>query len=656
MSQEIHRLQTTNGGLQGDVSNLRQERARLVREVKGHLGQCHNSRALTRTARILAFSHRLLKLLDWIPPLTSVIPSTAAPPTTGHTAAPPPTGHTAAPPPTGHTAAPPPTGHTAAPPPTGHTAAGPPALPVGLQQSPRPAASHLHAVPVADTSSSLCPGIVDIRHRSGDFGLQPALHRSIHSSGRQQESSVPHQARAVDGKAVFGGRRLQIDVAAAAAFREGVERCHRRLQSPVWATASPVPAAPHGGPPQGRVQPSAMSPPSSPPPHASSQPATPTVHHPPPASLNLSAVSALVPASPLPIHPVPALSSCSLPVSPCSPVWPPSAVCAVRRGSGIERSHFLKDSCTPDPPLQAEIPGPQGATVRADGVTPSKDPALRSPVLPKKNPFLRLMITSPPEPSSHSPRIPKKDPALRSPVLPKKDPALRTSGLRSPTIPKKDPAFRTLVVNHPASSASANGRPAAGESGVSRRGPVGGGAWATPTDVCSDQLAPLNLSKRRRSEDLASLTMAGVGEAAGRQTGSGWSFLHTWIPAPAPSRCAQHASFVLTICQLDNQFAKAVRCQQDNQFAKAVRCQQDNQFAKVVRCQQDNQFAKAVRCQQDNQFAKAVRCQQDNQFAKAVRCQQDNQFAKAVRCQQDNQFAKAVRCQQDNQFAKAVRM
>ena len=202
------------------------------------------------------------------------------------------------------------------------------------------------------------------------------------------------------------------------------------------------------------------------------------------------------------------------------------------------------------------IKRPQSLDLRGAGIIPKKDPALRgSPLIPKKDPALRSPVIPKKDPALRSPITPKKDPALRSPVIPKKDPALR-----SPLTPKKDPALRSPVIEQsplpsaassslltfPSSSSSSSASTSLlRSSGVFKRGPVQRvasfhGVSASQTTAggsgSGEQMAPLNLSKRRRSEDFGSaclVTGAGdfhAGSLFGDQGGSGFSGLHTWPP------------------------------------------------------------------------------------------------------------------------------
>ncbi|KAL8592636.1 hypothetical protein ACOMHN_026566 [Nucella lapillus] len=147
---------------------------------------------------------------------------------------------------------------------------------------------------------------------------------------------------------------------------------------------------------------------------------------------------------------------------------------------------------------------PQSLDLRGVGIIPKKDPALRSPV------------------------IPKKDPAMRSPVIPKKDPALR-----SPTIPKKDPALRSPIIETslvpPVTATSSS---ALRISGIFKRGPVQRVAsfHGVSGQNAVEQETPLNLSKRRKSEDYGSMADE-QNSSDGQQ--SGFSGLNTW-PPPGP--------------------------------------------------------------------------------------------------------------------------
>ncbi|XP_076442232.1 uncharacterized protein LOC143281129 isoform X2 [Babylonia areolata] len=141
---------------------------------------------------------------------------------------------------------------------------------------------------------------------------------------------------------------------------------------------------------------------------------------------------------------------------------------------------------------------PQSLDLRGVGIIPKKDPALRSPV------------------------IPKKDPALRSPVIPKKDPALR-----SPTIPKKDPALRSPIIeSSPTPPVTATSTSGLRSSGMFKRGPVQRVAsfHGVSTQNPGEQVTPLNLSKRRKSEDYGSMT----GDDSSDSQQTGLSGHHTW--------------------------------------------------------------------------------------------------------------------------------
>ncbi|KAK7103239.1 bromodomain-containing protein 4-like [Littorina saxatilis] len=581
--QEIQGLQNRNGSLEGAMGSLLEERDSLVRTLKGHMPCCKDSLAMTRTAQLLAFSHRLAQLLDWaLPHRPSGAPS--SPPSDLSLGV-----ELQAPPPV----QPPPPPHTPLPP---HKSVYPPQSPVSIPYS--------------------------------VFSPPPDLSSPMSARGPIGQESMVGEG---DGGV---GRDLEIDAAAAAVFREEIERRHHRHPFRVSAPASP--SAHPGDAVSASGHPLFSSPRSSPPPPPHSQPITPTHHLPssshslpphlhspsrslPPSHLpspshslppHLQSPSHSLPphlqspSTPFPSHlpspsnpfpphlqspstpfpphlpspshsrPPPHLSSPTLPFpshlpspstafhphlpspshsfpSPSTPFPPQFPSPSLPRpshlsldmsgGSGVGRESsagFATPTFTaasPDkphrPPIsppgsrggsQGTIKRPQSLDLRGVGIIPKKDPALRSPVIPKKDPALRSPIAT----------TPKKDPAHRSPMTPKKDPAMR-----SPVIPKKDPAMRSPIIDSSPvlPSASSSTLPSASafrSSGVFKRGPVQrvasfhGVSGAGPPGL--EQVAPLNLSKRRKSEDFGSLVESGSGTHPGDQ--GGYSGQHTWPP------------------------------------------------------------------------------------------------------------------------------
>jgi hypothetical protein len=91
--QEIQGLQSRNVSLEGMMRGLLEERDSLVETLKGHLPVCQDSVAMTRSAQLLAFSHRLAQLLNFAVPAHLVSPSAEHSPGVESNQGAPPTGH-----------------------------------------------------------------------------------------------------------------------------------------------------------------------------------------------------------------------------------------------------------------------------------------------------------------------------------------------------------------------------------------------------------------------------------------------------------------------------------------------------------------------------------------------------------------------------------
>lgn len=75
--QEIHSLQTHNVELECARTSLVEEKASLVQTLKVHVPHCHDPVAVARSAQLLAVSQRLTQLLDCPSPRLSVLPPPA---------------------------------------------------------------------------------------------------------------------------------------------------------------------------------------------------------------------------------------------------------------------------------------------------------------------------------------------------------------------------------------------------------------------------------------------------------------------------------------------------------------------------------------------------------------------------------------------------